>query len=352
MRVRKSKATELDEIALQAVAAYFANHTAASTIRKFNLSRVSFDKICDKLGLTAHTKSDAELFKHLEQDGYDNYSEQQKLDIVDYYKTHSMTCTCEKFGVKEYFVRLLLNEFKVTLHSIQEEIDLTRNQKYGFAFSKTKEEKEQIEIEKYGQLGLSKKEKVAITNKKLYDVENVFANKDIIKKLEQTKLNKYGDKHFTNRQKAAKTCIERFGSESYLGSIEAKENNVFNKSAEARKNSFLEALNDGQHELFLQCYNDRNLLIKVIQDLPHNTTSHLAEKLNISRNLAYSLVDRLNVLDYIDLKTSNTSHYEDELIKFIGEDLCIKNDKQVLSPYEIDIYIPSKNIGIEFNGDF
>ena len=352
MCVRKSKATELDEIALQAVVAYFANHTAASTIRKFNLSRVSFDKICDKLSLVAHTKSDAELFKHLEQDGYDNYSDQQKFDIVDYYKTHSMTCTCEKFDVKEYFVRLLLNEFKVTLHSIQEEIDLTRNQKYGFAFSKTKEEKEQIEIEKYGQLDLSKKEKVAITNKKLYGVENVFANKDIIEKLEQTKLNKYGDKHFTNRQKAAKTCIERFGSESYLGSIKAKENNVFNKSAEARKNSFLEALNDDQHELFLQCYNDRNLLIKVIQDLPHNTTSHLAEKLNISRNLAYSLVDRLNVLDYIDLKTSNTSHYEDELIKFIGEDLCIKNDKQVLSPYEIDIYIPSKNIGIEFNGDF
>ena len=120
MRVRKSKATELDEIALQAVVAYFANHTAASTIRKFNLSIVGFDKICDKFGLTAHTKSDAELFKHLEQDGYDNYSEQQKLDIVDYYKTHSMTCTCEKFDVKEYFVRLLLNKFKIALHSIQE----------------------------------------------------------------------------------------------------------------------------------------------------------------------------------------------------------------------------------------
>ena len=85
MRVRKSKATELDEIALQAVAAYFVNHTAASTIRKFNLSRVSFDKICDKLSLVAHTKSDTELFKHLEQDGYDNYSDQPKFDIVDYY---------------------------------------------------------------------------------------------------------------------------------------------------------------------------------------------------------------------------------------------------------------------------
>ena len=349
---RKSAAERLDEKTLNEIAKYFSNHTASSTIKKFNINRSVFENIAKKLNLTMHSSSESEFLKHIEKDGYDVYSEARNVEIANYYANHSMTCTCEEFSVKEYYVKFLLEKYNIQQHTTQEEIDLTRNQKHGFAFSKTKEEKEQIELEKYGQLGLSGKEKRNITNKKNYGVENVFANKDIIEKLEQTKLNKYGDKHFTNRSKATKTCIERFGSESYLGSIIAKENNVFDKAAETRKNSFLESLNDGQHELFLQCYDDRNLLIKVIQDLPHNTTSHLAEKLNISRNLAYNLVDRLQVSDYVDLKTTNTSYYEDELIEFIGEDLCIKNDKQKISPYEIDIYVPSKKLGIEFNGSY
>lgn len=299
---RKSAAEKLDENILQEIVEYFTNHTAASTIKKFNLNRSMFSAICKKFNLSAHTSSEAELFKHLENDGYDCYSEQQKLNIAEYYKMHSMTCTCEEFKVKEYFVRLLIKNYNIQAHTTQEEIDLTKYQKYGFVFSKTKEEKEQIELDKYGQLGLSGKEKAAITNKKLYGVENVFANKDIIKKLNQTKLERYGDEHYTNRDKAKQTCLNRYGTETYLSSETAKTNGVFIKSSEARKIAFLDTLDDGQHELFLQCYNNRELLINIIKSLNHNTTSQLAEKLNITRNLAYSLIDRMELFDYIDLE--------------------------------------------------
>ena len=43
------------------------------------------------------------------------------------------------------------------------------------------------------------------------------------------------------------------------------------------------------------------------------------------------------------------SKYEDEIIGIL-KDKYIKNDRNVLNGKEIDIYIPSKNIGIEFNG--
>lgn len=43
------------------------------------------------------------------------------------------------------------------------------------------------------------------------------------------------------------------------------------------------------------------------------------------------------------------SKFEDELLKIISDDF-IKNDRTILNGKEIDIYIPSKNIGIEFNG--
>lgn len=347
---RKSAAENLNDDILQEIIRYYSNHTAASTIRKFNVNRSMFNTICKKFNLAAHSSSEAELFKHLEADGFDNLSESTCHEIATYYKQHSMTCTCEAFNVKDYFVKLLLEKYSIQLHSTREEIDLTRHQKSGFAFSKTREEKEKLELERYGQLGLSGREKAAITNKKLYGVKNVFANKDIISKLEQTKLEKYGDKHFTNREKATETCKEKYGTETFLGSNAAKE--AFIKSAEARKISFLESLKDGQHDLYLQCYDNRELLITVIKSLPHNTTSQLAEKLNIDRNLAYSLVDRLGLFEYLDLDTTNTSYYEEELLEFIGKDICIKTDRQVIAPYEIDIYIPSKKLGIEFNGTY
>ena len=347
---RKSKALSLTENQVADIISYYKNHTAASTIKHFGLTRNAFSILCKINNIAAHSSSESEILKHFEQDGYDKLSEPQMTEIANYYIEHSMTCTCEQFNVKEYFVRILLEKYNIQPHSTQEEIDLTRHQKYGFEFSKTKEEKEKLEIEKYGQLGLSWKEKVAITNKKLYGVENVFSNKNIIAKLEQTKLEKYGDKHFTNREKAAETCKEKYGTETFLGSSAAKE--AFIKSAESRKLSFLESLKDGQHDLYLQCYDNRELLINIIQSLSHNTTSQLAEKLNIDRNLAYSLVARLDLFDYIDLDTTSTSYYEEELLDFIGKDICVKIDRQVIAPYEIDIYVPSKKLGIEFNGTY
>lgn len=50
----------------------------------------------------------------------------------------------------------------------------------------------------------------------------------------------------------------------------------------------------------------------------------------------------------------NSSHQEKELYDFIYDSFSYKNlierDKSLIAPYEIDIYIPDKNIAIEYNG--
>ena len=56
-------------------------------------------------------------------------------------------------------------------------------------------------------------------------------------------------------------------------------------------------------------------------------------------------------MSMIDLK-DYSSQSEHELVEFIGKDLCLTRDRTVISPYEIDIYVPSKKIGIEFNGSY
>ena len=53
-------------------------------------------------------------------------------------------------------------------------------------------------------------------------------------------------------------------------------------------------------------------------------------------------------------RSMTSSHYEDMLYEYIT-DLgysCIRNDRNILSGKELDLYIPEKNVAIEFNGDY
>ena len=333
---RKSAAEKLDEKTLNEIAKYFSNHTASSTIKKFNINRSVFENIAKKLNLTMHSSSESEFLKHIEKDGYDVYSEARNVEIANYYANHSMTCTCEEFSVKEYYVKFLLEKYNIQQHTTQEEIDLTRNQKHGFAFSKTKEEKDLLELEKYGKLGLSGKEKRNITNKKNYGVENVFANRDIIEKLEKTKLNRYGDRHFTNREKAKQTCLSKYGAETYLGSMTNA--NLYSNTHECS-------------ELYKRCFDDKTALESLISSLEHKTSSALGAALGVPYGQALHLLEKHNLMSMIDLK-DYSSQSEHELVEFIGKDLCLTHDRTVISPYEIDIYVPSKKLGIEFNGSY
>lgn len=333
---RKSAAEKLDEKTLDEIAKYFSNHTASSTIKKFNINRSVFENIAKKLNLTMHSSSESEFLKHIEKDGYDVYSEARNVEIANYYANHSMTCTCEEFSVKEYYVKFLLEKYNIQQHTTQEEIDLTRNQKHGFAFSKTKEEKDLLELEKYGKLGLSGKEKRNITNQKNYGVENVFANRDIIEKLEKTKLNRYGDRHFTNREKAKQTCLSKYGAETYLGSMTNA--NLYSNTHECS-------------ELYKSCFNDKTALENLISSLEHKTSSALGAALGVPYGQALHLLEKHDLISMIDLK-DYSSQSERELVEFIGKDLCLTRDRTAISPYEIDIYVPSKKIGIEFNGSY
>lgn len=56
--------------------------------------------------------------------------------------------------------------------------------------------------------------------------------------------------------------------------------------------------------------------------------------------------------DCYPLKTQQTSKYEDDIITFLRQlnIECESNTKKIIQPYELDIYIPSKQLAIEFDG--
>jgi hypothetical protein len=50
------------------------------------------------------------------------------------------------------------------------------------------------------------------------------------------------------------------------------------------------------------------------------------------------------------------SSYEDDIYNyvslFVGEEIILINDRSVLYPYELDIYLPNLKIALEFNGTY
>ena len=74
---------------------------------------------------------------------------------------------------------------------------------------------------------------------------------------------------------------------------------------------------------------------------------NLRDIINISGNFVKQLRQCKNCF--------STSHYEQEIANFVStfyNGPCIKNSRDIISPFELDLYYPEKKIAIEFNGDY
>ena len=80
------------------------------------------------------------------------------------------------------------------------------------------------------------------------------------------------------------------------------------------------------------------------------TYTELSYKLNISVSALSRYIKKYNLQNYF---IKNKSFQEKELQQFISSFIDIQcNDRTLLKPYELDIFIPSLNIGIEYMGDY
>ena len=62
-------------------------------------------------------------------------------------------------------------------------------------------------------LGKERLEKRTKTNIEKYGVSNAYQRKDIIKKIKNTKKEKYDDENYNNQEKSKETCLKRYGVE-------------------------------------------------------------------------------------------------------------------------------------------
>lgn len=180
------------------------------------------------------------------------------------------------------------------------------------------------------------KNKIKETNVEKYGVENIFQDTEYIK--EKT-IESLGVTHISKlesvKEKRKQTNIKNLGVSTPLLIPNNRVKNLKSK---------------------LKPFNEKYKDLNIISDVGNNIIIH-CDKCGSDYNIIRSvLFHRFKITDnpctVCNPIKSGKSIVENELIDFIKKLNIdyIENDRTILNGKEIDIYIPSHNIGIEFNG--
>ena len=218
---------------------------------------------------------------------------------------------------------------------IQDKIKQTKLERYGDPFYANPEKSQQTKLERYGNPFYANSEKSQQTKLERYG-DPFYTNPE---KIQQTKLERYGDPFYTNLEKSQQTKLERYGNQFYVNPEKIREN--FKKTIQRRNQDILGYTSTG----------DR------IMKCPHVDCNKCVEKEYIIPGALYynrhinnteTCTKLLPIDDYKSKNTSIEIFIKQLLDKYNIQ--YISNSRNIISPKEIDIYIPEKKIAIECNG--
>jgi len=261
------------------------------------------------------------------------------------YKVLAICDICGKEKLVEYrkYMNNIQNKnfYVCSLSCAQSKIKITKKENYGDEnFSNIKQREITCE-QKYGDKNFKNVKKRKVTNLKKYGVEHVIQNSDIKEKRTVTYLNKYGyDSPIKNnkiKNKRKRTLLTKYGNDKY-NNIEKTLNTIKSKNIENIKNKFyIENIIDYKDKLFIiKC--DQNHEYKISYDL-------------IYKRWKYGNC-MCTICNPVGVKFSDS---ENNLFNFIKENYneeIIRNSREIIKPYEIDIYLPKLKLAFEFNGLF
>lgn len=237
------------------------------------------------------------------------------------------------------------------------------------------------------------KEKIKKTNIKRYGVDNPFKSKEIKERIKQTNLNKYGFEYAaqskeikkkivqTNferygttaplqnkeiKAKMEKTNLERYGSKSSIGNIEirekAKKTNLKRYGVEyaAASECIKEKAAEGKMKSFYESLFKTSRLGGVTplfswEEYMGSKAQFYKFKCNkCGEEFEDRIINgRIPLCTHCYPRNLETSRPEKDIVKYIESiytGKIIQNDRKAIYPRELDIYIPDKNLAIEYDG--
>ena len=210
------------------------------------------------------------------------------------------------------------------------------------------EKKEKGWLEKYGVSNPAKsdtiKQKTVETNLERYGVDRPAKLENIKAKVKQTKKERYNDENYNNIVKQNETMMDRYGktNASHIPSIiqtrKKRSNTKYHTDYPTQRLIPKESLYKLQD-------NDWLIHKHHVQKIPLTAISH---ELNVDP----TTVKRWFNLHNIKTKRYSQSIAENEINTFIRAlDIeTIQSDRNIISPLELDIYIESHNLAIEYCG--
>ena len=201
--------------------------------------------------------------------------------------------------------------------------------------------------------------KVATTMKERYGVANILQSPEMRAKINQTMRERYGEhrelivakQRATNlekygaeflqqvdefKERSRKTCLERYGVENYAQSVAFHAQSIIDPSKAENATSF----NNDARAFILSHFKEQ---------LP--TLRDLSKLCGMRESSVGWIVDSQHCQDLVALAYS---YIEDELFEFLRSILpenaeIQRNTFKVITPYELDIYLPEYKFAIECN---
>lgn len=310
-----------------------------------------------------------------------------KEEIENYYidQNHTKKESAAYFNLKSGTFTRLLEYYNIRkpMSKKSELIKNTNLKKYGVEFVsqnkevankiknswsiKTEEDKNDIvnkikntSLERYGVTTYSQlqesKDKVKQTNIKKFGVDSVFKTPDFFSRAKKATLEKYGDETYRNPEKTKNTLMKKYGVDNFSDLKKLPE------MQEKMKKTMLEKYNvefisqrsfSNCSKDFEELFHNRDKSIEFFKSNPNMTFKDIEDRFNCSSNVVHNWIYKKDLTNYIKFAKSNG---EEEIFDFlkslIGENEIIRNDRKTLTNLELDFYIPSKKIAVEFNGNF
>lgn len=217
---------------------------------------------------------------------------------------------------------------------------------------KTLAKQRQTRFERYGDAKYTNRQKAQETMLNLYGVTNISQTKDFGNKVKTTKKSKYGDENYNNREKAKQTCIKRYNVENTYQINEIKEKAVANahnaesniKRTTSKSNSLTE------FELEHNC----TRFGKIVQKYGQGWIT-IKNSLNLISYKGSTFIpnNQISIIEqYYNSQVHGSSKLEQSLLEVMDNITIIHRTKSVISPYELDYYLPDLHIAIEVNGSY
>ena len=193
------------------------------------------------------------------------------------------------------------------------------------------------------------KEKIKKTNLEKYGVENPAQNKEVYEKVKQTNLKKYGFTSATKnkdvKKKIEKTNLEKYGVKTNLMIDECKE-----QIKQTNLEKYGVEYHTQQHVKHYENYNEIFIKEKFIKN-NYFLADDFCNYFGLSRSNVYRYKSQFNInVSNKPIRNKSQSKIYDWIFNLLGNDKVILNDRNVIGPLELDIYIPEKKLAIEYNG--